>query len=176
MIVVCGLVIIFQILAYPNYFSWGPKFPERSELEEIHGSLIYLRQGSKGDSSAFKIVDHYGRELALACLAGASSWGRVACRSDVISLGWDWKKAIMRYHPKWGVVEIVVDGHPVQYYSYEEKRLRVMQEERRVSYRYLFCFSVIFFFLLLDYQLYRRKRKIFTAKHRRTSGKNSRPG
>jgi hypothetical protein len=84
---------------------------------------------------------------------------RSTCSDYGIPKHLDWNKATARYHPQWGLIELVVDGYKVPGYTYEDRKSDVEYSGKREAYMVTFFSLIIFCYLLHDIQIYRRRRR-----------------
>jgi hypothetical protein len=154
----CFMFISVSLTHNPEYFfpSWTPDFPSRKELLEVSGRLSL---SSPGKGSANFVIWSGSRRTGIACRFGFGAWSKMACSDSHIPKHLDWGKTIARYHPQWGMIELVVDGYKVPGYTYEYKKYDVERSGKTNAYRVTFLSLVIFFYLLRDIQVYRRKRR-----------------
>lgn len=144
---------------------WTPEFPAKSELLEVSGTLRFHHFHSRGKINYFTITPEQRGigKVRLRCRSGPSGFSGYSCSDHNIPKNLDWSKTIARYHPQWGLIELVVDGFPVRNYTYELRKSFVEKMGRQAGYIALISFSIIIFYFARDLRLYRRRRAEYTA-------------
>jgi hypothetical protein len=156
----------FAVTSHPEYFfPWVPEFPAKAELLEVSGRLHFHHFHSRGKVNYFTITSEHRRidEVKLKCQAGFYGFSTFSCSDYGISKNLNWSKAVARYHPRWGMIELVVDGFPVPGYNYEDHKSFVERGGRQAGYRVLVSSLIIIFYFMRDYRLYRRRRTEYAA-------------
>jgi hypothetical protein len=162
-------IALFSIMDHLEYFFpfWVPEFPAKAELLEASGSLNFHCFSARKKNCYFTITqDCYGiDEIRLRCQSGfggffviLAGFSVIDCFSHKIPSGLDWKKTVARYHPQWGLIELVVDGHTVPNYTYEHHKSSLEKTGKSAAYRVFVSFLIILFYLVRDCQLYRQRR------------------
>jgi hypothetical protein len=161
------IISLYAVAGHPEFFfpSWVSEFPARAELLEVSGTLRFHRFHYKGAISYFTITPEQRGigEVRLRCRSGPSGLSGYSCSDRNIPKHLDWSKTVARYHPQWGLIELIVDGSPVQKYTYEFRKSFVEKMGRQAGYTALISFSIIIFYFAHVLRFYRRRRAEYAA-------------
>ncbi|MDR1350502.1 MAG: hypothetical protein LBJ59_06970 [Zoogloeaceae bacterium] len=145
-LIFCSTMIFMISMSRPNYFPWGTQFPKYSELMEIRGTLSrHVTPPSRGGSvESFKVKNEQGT-MKLACENGSGKYNRDNCALPS-PLKWGGSnEVIVRYAPKWGLIEVAsLDGEISSTQNYKKKLARIKMWDNIQTGCYVFAFSVIF--------------------------------
>jgi hypothetical protein len=164
------VAVFFSFFAIANNLDYffpflAPEFPVRENLLEVSGRLHFIGDNSDGGRSDYFIItqNHYGTNkvaIELKCQSGFFSV--IDCSTKMIPQN-GWSKTVARYHPQWGLIELVVDGYTVPNINYEYHEDFMKRSGRSAFYRAMASFTIIILYLARDCWRYRRRRAGYIA-------------
>jgi len=167
------------------YFPFLFHYPERSELQEVSGTLSYkiniTARGSRGriasnNSFIISSIDSPETSMELFCSGGAKRWTGFFAKRHCSKYGLPqhhaghkysidnnvWHNAKVLYHPVFGIFEISINGEVSTSHSYD-KTISDFQSNGFFSiYIILLFFALFYLGLLLNYRQYRKNNAFST--------------